>query len=110
MSVIDVDDSNDDVCDRNCRRCGFGVNLVKNCVGLVGLPPNVSRSGNDLEYFSSDADLLLMQITKERKKMHSFNSNMQCTNNQLCASNGIWIFVLVRCQLLRESKNTFCLI
>lgn len=55
--VIDVDDSNDDVCDFNWRRCGFGVRRVKSCVGR-GLPPALSRSGNDLEYFSSDADRL----------------------------------------------------
>lgn len=57
MSVIDDELSSDETCERNCRKWGFGVNLLKNCVGLA-LDPKESRSGNDFEYFSSDADRL----------------------------------------------------
>lgn len=72
---MDVEDNRDDVCDRICRRCGFGVNLVKNCVGRAR-PPNVSRSGNDFEYFSSEADLLYKCIhTQKKKKREERNTN-----------------------------------
>lgn len=59
-----------------CRRCGLGVSLVKNCVGL-GLAPNASRSGSDFEYFSSDADLLLRIFENETTKSRNL---LQVTN------------------------------
>lgn len=73
---MDVEDNKDDVCDRNCRRCGFGVNFVKNCVGRAR-PPNVSRSGNDFEYFSSEADLLYNSASPHThtKKQKERNTN-----------------------------------
>lgn len=65
---MDDEDSNDDVCDRNCRRCGFGVSLFKNCVGLGRPPIAASRSGNDFEYFSSDADRLFTKYAPEKER------------------------------------------
>lgn len=71
---MDVEDSSDDVCERICRRCGFGVNLVKNCVGLGLPPPKVSRSGNDFEYFSSEADRLFCKLRQMERKIHFFHA------------------------------------
>lgn len=66
-SVIDEEESNEEVCDCSWLKCGFGVNFVNKCVGLA-FDPKVSRSGKDFECFSSDADLLLIikYIIKEK--------------------------------------------
>lgn len=75
--IDDVDDRRDVCCERNCRSCGFGVNFVSSGAARPR-DPNVSRSGNDFEYFSSGIDPLHIEHIakqKEAKNLILFNSN-----------------------------------